>query len=201
MRDWPLALWPGARAAWRGSLAPLAVAAAFGLLLNALIAWTFLWTEFPFDSPRLRAIGWTFVAVVWAAGIVQGVRAKNLSPWQFAASPPEDLFPQALGEYLRGDWLAAEGTLRALVAARLDDVEARLYLAGVLRRTDRRVEAARLLRETLQFERAESWRQELNEALQGVAADDETPEAASSEESPPNEPTSDETLLAAADGK
>lgn len=167
MGAWMLALWPGARAAWHGSWRGLAAAAAFAFVLNGVVVWSWLWREFPIDSPLGRFIAWSGVAISWVVGIGYAVRPFG----QSRQTDAEDLFPLALGEYLRGDWLAAEASFRRLIATTPDDIASRLYLAGVLRRTSRASEAVRLLRETAQFEQAGAWEGETRRELAAARAE------------------------------
>lgn len=167
MAAWMLALWPGARAAWHGSWRGLVAASAFAVVLNAVVLWSWLWREFPVDSSFGRGIAWSAVAVGWMVGIVYAMRPGD----QSRQTDAEDLFPIALGEYLRGDWLSAEAAFRRIIATTPDDIASRLYLAGVLRRTSRASEAVRLLRETARFEHAEAWKDETRRELAAAHAE------------------------------
>ena len=73
----------------------------------------------------------------------------------------EDLFPQALTEYLQGNWFPAEQTCRDLIRRRSDDVDARLLLATLLRHTERRTEARAELDALARFDGAAKWTLEI----------------------------------------
>ncbi len=86
------------------------------------------------------------------------------------AAARDDLFRQALGEYLKGAWFEAESILGRLVAKDPRDVDARLMLATLLRHTDRPADAQRQLEELDRLEKAEKWRAEIDREWQILKA-------------------------------
>lgn len=152
-------LWPGLTPLWRyGSWSALAVAVAFGVLLNAAILSTWVWSELL--SPSTRTGTWLVVMVSWVAG---GLYARRWNHRQPATETPatDQRFRRAQEHYVRGDWFEAERILTGLVRGNPRDVEARLMLATLLRHTHR-VDAAALQLQWLQrLEEAGKWELEI----------------------------------------
>ena len=160
---WLLYLWPGGIAAWRrGSLEGLAAAVFFAVWLCGLCAATFVWTELA--ATWLRNALWGGLFLYWANSLLEAARAAHATP--AAPQPEQDLFPAALGEYLKGCWFEAESLLRRLVDASPGDVAARLLLVSVYRRSARRREALRELDHVRSFDAAADWRWEINREQQ-----------------------------------
>jgi hypothetical protein len=157
-------LWPGWTRAWLGEWPGLGQAACFTLLVDLMLLVTVVWDEVLGSTAAW--FGWSLVAVAWTIGAFAGRRRLNeLSestddPAVVAASP-QDLFPEALNEYLQGNWLVAEEKCRELVRRRRDDVEARLLLATLLRHAERLDEARRALAELEKFDGAVRWEMEI----------------------------------------
>jgi len=124
-------------------------------------------------------VGWSVVLVGWVVGVVtgrrrqiefarttadawrgDGVRGGAGDPSQ-SVTAAQDLFPEALNEYLQGNWLVAEEKCRELVRRRRDDVEARLLLATLLRSTERFEDARRALDDLEKFDGALRWEMEI----------------------------------------
>jgi hypothetical protein len=87
----------------------------------------------------------------------------------------EDLFNAAQNEYLKGNWYEAEVALNRLLDRNLLDVEARLMLASVLRRTGRRDEAAAQIARLGRTDGAERWHLEIARLKQRIADDESEP--------------------------
>jgi len=68
---------------------------------------------------------------------------------------------KAQGEYLRGDWYGTERILQKLLRGEPHDIEARLLLATLFRRTQRFDEARSELRRIQKTKVAERWQAEL----------------------------------------
>ncbi len=83
--------------------------------------------------------------------------------------PPKDLFPRALGEYLRGNWYAVETLCHQMLRAEARDVDARLLLASTLRHAGRRDEARLWLDELGRFEDAAKWELEIEQEMAQLA--------------------------------
>ena len=85
------------------------------------------------------------MAGVWAVSFWSTWRRFPEEPKEHATLY-EDLFLRAQAEYLRGEYFAAEAGLTRLLKRRPQDIEARLLLASVFRRTRRRDQARKQLR-------------------------------------------------------
>lgn len=165
-------LWPGLPALWfKGDLWALAWAIPFAGLLNVALAASCLW-------PELLAEGWAgklwmLAAAWWCAGA--GHAAWRMESLLGAAidRTAEDLFRQAQSSYLRGNYFETEATLVRLLAAWPDDIEARLLLATLLRRTERPDEASKQLETLMQYEAAARWQMEIDSELRLMLAEAE----------------------------
>jgi cytochrome c-type biogenesis protein CcmH/NrfG len=86
------------------------------------------------------------------------------------------LFPQALGEYLKGNWYEAESICHQLLRGKVRDVEAQLMLATILRHTGRYAEARARLDDLQRLDDAAKWEWEIaNELERLVEAEGEAP--------------------------
>ncbi|MCG8585919.1 MAG: hypothetical protein MI757_14525 [Pirellulales bacterium] len=155
-----LCCWPGLPQLWRrGSWAGLAVALAWGLLANWLLAATLVWAEVA--APTVLYVGWASLAVVWLTAFVVGFR------WNRQIDKPDDkrettdVLRTAQTEYLRGNWLVAEAHLEDVLAADADDAEARLMLVSLYRHTGRKSKAGEHLRALERLAAASKWRLEI----------------------------------------
>jgi hypothetical protein len=156
--QWAIYLWPGLPGLWwRGAWSGLALAVSFALLLNLVVAATLVWGELL--GPQRAGAIWSGFIAGWLALLFVSRRAAPLAE----ASPtgPNDLFPAALAEYLRGNWLDAELLARQLVAQIPTDVVATLLLAATLRHTNRFDEARETLDGLTLWDRAASWQMEI----------------------------------------
>ena len=157
---WCFYLWPGLPQMWLyGKWGGLAVALGAAVLLDLLLLVSFGWTELIGSS--IRNILWPTLAAAWIAAAFWS--AKQCRRQAVVASPEreEDSFPQALDHYVKGDNYQAEQILEGLLRRNVRDLDARLMLATVLRRSKRLDEAAQHL-DTLEcFEGAEKWEQEI----------------------------------------
>lgn len=137
-------LWPGLPRLWVcGEMSALRLALGFTVLLNLALVTTFLW---PWRFPTiLTVLLWALVGGIWAA-CFWGAWRQFPNPPTENATIYEDLFLRAQAEYLRGEHFAAEAALDRLLRRRPQDIEARLLLASVYRRTDRFEEARKQLR-------------------------------------------------------
>lgn len=134
-------LWPGLPQLWaRGSWWGLALAVAFTLLLNVLLVASLIWTEW-LRSGVLWA-GWSAVAALWACSAwVSWTGFGELT----ADGPQEDWFTQAQTYYLQSAWYEAEALLKLCLKKNRRDIQARLLLASLQRRTGRIDEATEQL--------------------------------------------------------
>lgn len=156
-------LWPGLAAAWlRGDWAGLATAAVFTLFLNAAVLATVAWSEMLGSAAALGL--WSTVAVAWVAGFIGNRRLlRGMSTPVDERAAPGDLFPEAMAEYLRGNWIGVEQACRELIRRRRDDADSRLLLAAALRRSGRFVEARRTLDDLAKLDAGQKWSFEVAE--------------------------------------
>lgn len=154
-------LWPGLPQLWVGgrwSGFGLAVVAALGLQTILLTGW--VWGEL--SRPFWTGCGAAALATFWLFGLVAGRRwSQHIAEDERADEG--DLFPTALTEYLQGNWFVAEENCRRLIQFRRSDVEARLLLVSLLRRTSRREEALGELDALTKFDGAARWQWEMAE--------------------------------------
>ena len=164
--QWAIYLWPGLPGLWwRGAWSGLALACAFALLLNLVVAATLVWCELL--GPQRQGAIWSGFFVGWLALLFVSRRAAPRTE----ASPggPDDLFPAALAEYLRGNWLDTELLARQLVAQMPADIEATLLLAAALRHTNRFDEAREALDAVTLWDRAAIWQMEIDAEYQRLS--------------------------------
>lgn len=167
-----LLAWPGLPHLWlRGAWAGLVLAVGFTVLVCVLLAGVLVWTGW--IAPAVQYVGSFLAAAIWVGSVVVSSRgdlwadqsesensrtqSTPVSNEQIALPPQRDLFSHAQGQYLRGDWLAAEQTLRRLLSGNRRDVEARLLLATICRRMNRPEEANVQLAMLDRLETAERW--------------------------------------------
>ncbi len=182
---WTAYLWPGLpQLRVRGDGSALALAVGTACLLNLALLSTFVWTELL--AADLRTGLWVAVGGSWGvAAALSALAARRNGPRQERSSGDE--FTEALGYYLKGDWLGAQRTLAGLLRHNADDVEARLMLATLLRHTDRVPEAHEQLDRLSRTEGAESWKLEIRRERELLAEkqerDRETPTVAADDDS------------------
>jgi tetratricopeptide (TPR) repeat protein len=155
---WTSCLWPGLPQLWRGQWSGLALAVGFSVLLNAVLLTSFVWTELV--SPPIAWLAWTTVTIFWFVSTWFALK-NGQAHRELARDSREDLFPAVLGEYLQGNWFAAEALCQRLIQANGHDVDAQLMLATVLRRSGRKPEAKERLEKLLTVSGAEKWRMEI----------------------------------------
>lgn len=167
-RRWATCLWPGLPQLWYdGSWRGLAAAVAFAAAVNGLLAVSLVWYELA--SPTGMGVGWLLAAFAWMASAVVSWRwlacCQRRNQRQLRVESAEDLYPAAMNEYLKRNFVAAERHLLELLAADGRDCAAGLLLASVWRRTgrigDARGELARLSR----LEAAGPWMLEIERDL------------------------------------
>lgn len=164
-------LWPGLPQLWvAGDWSGLALAVGFACLVNLLLLTSLHWTEW-LDT-GLKIAGWTAVSVLWCASAVSGWRWIARQQQTTARSGERDLFPRALGEYLKGNWYEAEAACQELLRRASGDVEARLLLATLLRRTRRFPEARGQLEQLTRLDAA-AWEAEIANELERLTEAEE----------------------------
>lgn len=153
-------LWPGLPQVWQlGDMRGLLAAIVAGFALSMMIVITFGWTQW---------LGQPMSGILWGAGIACWIAACRISSQRLrrqrlrAESPDRDLqFAAAQEHYLQGSRLETEQVLIGLLESDPRDVEARLLLATLLRRTERRSEALDHLDILERIDSAVSWRMEI----------------------------------------
>jgi cytochrome c-type biogenesis protein CcmH/NrfG len=143
----------------------LLFAVAFAVLLNAA-----LWVTLV--VPQLVAghwclLGWVLVSGLWILGLWQAIRWPAYPPGggdhadRADCEDRQDLFIRAQHQYLKGHWTEASSLLEQQLRRNPGDIEARLLVASVLRRTGRPDLARLQLGQIERFEGAEKWRFEI----------------------------------------
>jgi hypothetical protein len=130
----------------------------FSCLFNLLLAATLVWTEL--FGGGVLTFGWAAALLTWSGSAVY---SKWMDPGADNVPGPlsQDLFPVALGEYLRGEYFAAEATLRRLLWKRTGDVDARLLLVAVLRHSGRTKDAREELIRLERYDASGKWTSEM----------------------------------------
>ncbi len=180
--------WPGLAHLWlRGSYPALVLAIGFALLLNLALVATFLWPALLGDV--FPAIAWPVVCLTWLTSAATACRSvQHLSvppmmncqreqeqipeekndeidwtkPDQTGESASHTLFNQAQREYLMGHWSEATMLLRRRLDQTERDVEARLLLATLYRRTGQRERATEELKQMERFDDSVHWAFEIS---------------------------------------
>jgi len=169
-------LWPGFGRAWAlRRWDGLALAVGFGIALTGAVIATFVanqWLPVAAAS-SIASVGWLLVIGLWALGLAWLKRDwPRLSAMADASlrEQVEGLFREAQHEYLEGHWIDTEWLIRRLLKRAPADVEARLLLASVQRRSNRLVEAKKTLVE-LKGVAGDKWRLEIEMELQQIEAE------------------------------
>jgi hypothetical protein len=175
--------WPGLAHLWlRGSYPALGLAIGFAMMLNLALMATFLWPALLGDV--FPAIAWPVVCFTWLTSTATALRAvQHLSvppkmscqreqdgipeekinkigwtePDQTREAASHTLFNRAQREYLMGHWSEATILLRRRLDQTERDVEARLLLATLYRRTGKLVLATEELKQMERFDDAVHW--------------------------------------------
>jgi thioredoxin-like negative regulator of GroEL len=144
------------------------VACSFALLVNVLLLCSFVWDEVA--SAWTLRLAWSGVVGVWVAAALFSATKWPQPVDSRMRAPTQDLFPEALAQYLQGNWFQAETLCRRLLRAEERDAEARLMLATVLRRSGRKADAAQELDRLSALTSACSWYREIALERQRLAA-------------------------------
>ncbi len=161
-------LWPGLPQLWfDGSWGGLAGAMAFAVAFNGLLAVSLVWYELA--SPVVTSVGWLLVVGAWLAAAAVSwrwiVRRDGQNQRQSPTTVVEDLYPAAVSEYLKRNFVAAERQLHKLLAMNERDCAAGLLLAALWRRTGRTDEARHELARLSRLEAAQPWSMEIERDL------------------------------------
>jgi hypothetical protein len=150
------------------------LAAAFGTALSAALVTTFVWPEWiGVSAPPAATItlSWAIALGLWVVGWLWLRRdASEFEPRTDSEQRKKLIgqFEQAQHEYLKGHWIETETLLGQVLGADRSDVEARLLLASVQRRTKRWDEARSTLRTLQDDEAAMRWLPEIEMELNRI---------------------------------
>ena len=161
-------LWPGLAQLWiDGSWRGLTIAVAFAAWLNMLLAVSLVWYELA--SPLTKSVGWLVAAGLWlaAAGVSWRwlTRREGQIVRESQGNAAEDLYPAAMNEYLKRNFVTAERMAKKLLAANERDIVAGILLASVWRRTGRTSEAKAELERLDRLEASQPWSTEIEREL------------------------------------
>ena len=145
----------------------MALAAAFTLLVNLLLLGTLVWTEWLL--PSVLWGGWLIVAALWI-GSAWVAYLDQRAPDPDESSEP-DWFCDAQTYYLQGNWYETETLLGLCLKRNSRDLEARLLLASLKRRTGRLGEASEQLDQLERQEASARWAVEIREERKLMARD------------------------------
>lgn len=189
-------LWPGLPWLWlRGSVAGLVLAAAFAVILDVAIVFTWVWSEVA--SGELVLGLWVAAGAVWSVATLSAVTTFPPPLPTGRDEAAETLFVAARDAYLARDWLAAETKLRGLLVVAPTDGEAQLLLATLLRRVGRRTESRSALERLAASDAGRPWRSVIRRELLRLDA----PTSAATAPSATREAGEEEAVvLAMADG-
>jgi hypothetical protein len=165
---WTTCLWPGLSQLWAyGSWTGLSLAILAAGVLNVLLLVSFGWTEL--IDAGLRNILWGVLGISWIAAAGWSARQCRRQLAARTIDPEEDPFGKALDHYLQGEYHRTEQILEGLLRQNVRDLEARLMLATLLRRTGRFDEATRQLDALVKFEGAGKWELETQQERELLA--------------------------------
>jgi hypothetical protein len=172
---WTTCLWPGLPQLWTyGSWFGLALALGTAVVLDLLLLVSFGWSELIGPSSRITI--WAAFGVFWVVAVGWSVRACRRRAAAERPDRRQDGFVEALDHYLKGDYYQAEHVLEDLLRQNLRDLDARLMLATLLRRTGRLDEAKGQLDTLARFEGAGKWQWEMQRERE-LLAEAKTPQA------------------------
>ncbi len=153
-------LWPGLSRLWyQGDLISLVLAIVFGVLLNLVLLASVVRPGGPFAA--WCWYGWAIIIAFWSWGVWQAARHQASLRNDPQDEDRQDLFIRAQAEYLRGHWVEAQSLLEQLIRRDPEDVESRLLLSSVFRRSRRIDLSHKQLRQLQEFESAARWRFEI----------------------------------------
>ncbi len=164
MRWSPIILcgWPGLARLWtKGHWTSLWIAIGFSLLINLALVSTFVWPlllgeNFPYFA-------WPLILVVWFSSAWVAYRSLpelltvGSAPDELETERSDTLFIRAQGEYLKGNWDAAERLLARQLTDNHRDIQSRLLLATLFRHTRKMDLAREQISELGKFDESVHW--------------------------------------------
>jgi hypothetical protein len=165
-------LWPGFARAWvLARWEGLVLAAAFAAALNTALVATLAPGTWQATGGLTAAIAWVLALGCWALGLAW-LRHDwpRLARAQASGTSGEDdvLLTEAQHAYLKGHWIEAETMVARLLGKQPSDIEARLLLASIRRRSKQWNEARRILIELSQTPAAAKWLLEIGAELRQI---------------------------------
>jgi tetratricopeptide (TPR) repeat protein len=139
----------------------LAVALIAAAVLNVLLLISFGWSEL--IGPGWRSALWAMLAAGWAAAALWSARLARRDATATETASAGDAYGHGLDHYLKGDYYQAERVFAALLRENPRDIDARLMLATLWRRTGRLDEAAEQLGLLRRTEGGEKWALEIED--------------------------------------
>ncbi|MGD9127383.1 MAG: tetratricopeptide repeat protein [Planctomycetia bacterium] len=133
------------------------------MALNLLLATTLVWTEVEPFIGSIRITVWCVTGFLWGAICIFGwMRRDTRRTIPHDQRGDDDLMSEVQEYYLQRNWFEAEKRLKRMIRRNPRDVDARLILAGVLRRSDRPEAAAVQLDRIERLEGIDRWRWEID---------------------------------------
>ena len=148
---------------YHGDMKALGTAIAFAILLNLVLFASFIRSESVWNS--WSGYGWVVLVAFWAFGVWQAARHQASLSDLRQPHNQRDLFIRAQAEYLRGHWVEAQSLLEQLIRQNPLDIESRLLLSSVFRRSRRIDLSRRQLRRLRELGEATPWRFEIEREL------------------------------------
>ncbi len=155
-----LFLWPGAYGVIAyGRWKQLFISLAFSMPLLATLFSHCYWTDFP--PHFIKQYYWFFFALTWI--VLSICSYKDLHSYTQTKKYDEkgEAFLEAQTQYLHGNWFETECCIKNILKRNPGDVEARLFLATLLRHLKRYSEAQKALTELEKYEESSRWRYEI----------------------------------------
>ena len=160
---WVVYLWPGlASIQDRGSWFGLLVSLMFAMTLNLLLVTTLVWTEIEPFTGLTRITVWCGTVFLWAVICTTGWVRRDTRRTLPHSERGDDLMSEVQQYYLQRNWFEAEKRLKRMIRRNPRDVDARLMLAGVLRRSERPDAAGSQLDRIERLEGIDRWRWEID---------------------------------------
>ncbi|MBN2021310.1 MAG: tetratricopeptide repeat protein [Pirellulales bacterium] len=147
----------------------MVVAVGFAALVNLALATSLVWNEMEPFTPPVRSIVWMGLALVWLVSAVYSVSRIRREPGGVRSAVQPDAFDQAVEHYLQQDWYETQRLLGRMLRANPRDVDVRLMLASVLRRTGQWDEADEELDRLERMEESRKWELEIGRERECLA--------------------------------
>jgi hypothetical protein len=165
---WVMYLWPGLPQLWMwGHWTGLVTAVVAAAILDLLLLGSFGWSEL--FAGHMRTAVWATAVVAWSLAVAWSARRCRRQIAATSHEPGTDTFSEALNYYLKGDYFQTERLLEVLLRVNARDLDARLMLATLMRRTGRFDEAAKQLDALVRFDGVAKWQLEIEHEREQLA--------------------------------